>query len=367
MNKEKMNRETLSRMLSGQAPALEVCRWLRTSYLPVVAALFNTDSARKRLGLYQGERIPENERNLTDVRNRISLIIEYELARLSNGLLEAEGEKDAFWSYVVANRYPDLEIHKTDGSRGLRIEVKCLQSIAEEKSANFDTLRKDIDPDADFIVVFVWEWAYDDSDEVAWDRAPVLLRHDVFHAASLAALRDTYWLNRPPSEEALGDGLQGFDLRYAVNCARGVYAEEEGNYGKLLRMWQRDFAHRPPMSEILADTETEYLAFKERVILEGFWSLSNWHLPRLAQGQTTERFTAANGTSGARAGEFGMLLAAANASAIRAMASAEGLRYVVAMTDKYVCTGYELVGGGIEKRFQRLKPKLLSRDRFNLD
>ena len=32
------------------------------------------------------------------------------------------------------------------GERGLRFEVKCLQSTAEEKSANFATLRKDIQP-----------------------------------------------------------------------------------------------------------------------------------------------------------------------------------------------------------------------------
>lgn len=361
-----MNKEELSLMLSGQEAPLAICRWLRTSYLPTVAALFNSDGVRKRLGLYQGEKIPENERNLTDVRNRISLIIEYELARLSNSLLEAAGEADVFWSYVVANRFPDLEVHKADGSRGLRIEVKCLQSIAEEKSANFDTLRKDIDPDTDFVVVFVWEWAYGDSTAVAWDRAPKLLRHYVFHAASLAILRDTYWLNRPPSEEALGDGLQGFDLRYAVNCAKGIYAEEEGNYGKLLRIWQRDFPYRPIMSDVLADTEEEYLAFKEGVVLEGFWSLSDFFLPRLAQGQLAKRFTA-NGIPGARAAEFAMLLAPAHASTLRELALSEGLRYVVAMTDKYVCTGYELVGGQIERRFQGLKPKLLSRDRFGLD
>ena len=139
---------------------LDLSIWLRNRYLPYLITKFNCSKVRKCLGLYQGERIPENERNLTDVRNRVSLLIEHDLAALSNEILEEYDIDDMFWCYVVANRFPDLEIRKNNGERCMRIEVKCLQSMAEEKSANFDTLIKDINPQTDFVVVFLWEWDY---------------------------------------------------------------------------------------------------------------------------------------------------------------------------------------------------------------
>jgi hypothetical protein len=124
----------------------------------------NSTDVRQRIGLYAGERIPQNERNLTDVRNRVSLIIEYEMARIATRILERAEIGDLFWSYVVANRFPDLEVRHNSGRRGLRVEVKCLQTLAEEKAANFDTLRKDIHPQTDFLVVFLWEWRGDRSE-----------------------------------------------------------------------------------------------------------------------------------------------------------------------------------------------------------
>jgi hypothetical protein len=360
-----MDKKKLASMLGAKETTLAIARWLRSEYFVDLIARFNTDDVRKRLGLYQGERIPDNERNLTDVRNRVSLIVEYELARLSNEILRDAGETDLFWSYVVANRFPDLEVRRPDGTRCLRVEVKNLQSIAEEKSANFDTLIKDLNPSTDFVVVFLWEWGYRDSTSFSWDRAPKILKCYVFHAKSLAELRDAYWLNRPP--ENLGGGYQGFDLRYAVNCADANYAEEEGNYGKLLRIWQADFPFRPILSPILEDTETEYLRFKEGVVLEGFRSLCEYHLPRLTQGHQVAR-VALNGVEvGSKAGEFGFFLKSlVSLGDIESLMRLHNLRYVVAMTEKYVCTGFELKKSDMHQVFNRKKPKLLSRRLFGL-
>jgi len=72
-----MTNEEITRMMSTQAGPLETACWMRESYLPLLIERFNTPNVQKRLGLYQGERIPDNERNLTDVRNRVSLIVEY--------------------------------------------------------------------------------------------------------------------------------------------------------------------------------------------------------------------------------------------------------------------------------------------------
>lgn len=352
-------------MLGAQAAPDAVAQWLRSTYLPELIELFNHDDCRKRLGLYQNERIPDNERNLTDVRNRVSLIIEYELARISNDILSDAGGVALFWSYVVANRFPDLEVRRINGTRCLRIEVKCLQSIAEEKSANFDTLKKDINPNTDFVVVFVWEWGYADSTNFGWDRAPRILKCYVFHAMSLADLRDAYWLNRPPAN--LGGGFQGFDLRYAVNCVDGNYSEEEGNYGKLLRIWQADFPYRPPTTEVLKDTEEEYLRFKKGVVLDGFWSLCQYHLPRISQQDDVVRLSFRDEPVGAKAGEFGFFSKSLVSNGdITSLMIDHGIRYGVAMTDKYICTGLLLAETRLTTVFRGKKPKLLSRQLFSL-
>lgn len=156
-----MNREEVMQMLTANASALELSTWLRNTYFPEIVDRFNQESSRKRFGLYQNEQIPANERNLTDVRTRMGTLIEFELARISNELLPELGIDDIFWSYVVANRFPDLEIRRNNGDRLLRLEIKCLQCIAEEKSANYDTLKKDIDPNTDFVVVCLWDWMPD--------------------------------------------------------------------------------------------------------------------------------------------------------------------------------------------------------------
>lgn len=353
-------------MLLASVEVEDLCRWLQEVYLPLIISQFNQVDVRKRLGLYGGERIPENERNLTDTRNRVSLIIEYEVARISNKILNDESENDLFWCYVVANRFPDLEVRSPSGERHLRVEVKCLQSIAEENAANFDTLRKDINPKTDFVVVFLWEWKYDgEAGPVKWDRAPFLLRGYVFHAASLALLRDHYWLNRPPRN--LGDGHQGFDLRYAVNCVGGVYSEEEGNYGKLLRLWKEGFPYRPPMTPILEHTERQYLAFKSAVVMEGFLSLCAIHLGVLAPGQPINVVIDNGGLVGYRSSDFSFFLkSAVSTPRMKEIVTELGTQFVVVMTDKYVTTGYRMTSGRLQKWFGPIKPKSMTKNQFDL-
>jgi hypothetical protein len=296
--------EELRKFFATLTEPLDILEWLQSRFIVAVRTVFNSDDVRRRLGLYAGDRIPDNERNLTDVRNRVSLIVEYELARISTRLLEEAKVKEIFWSYVVANRFPDLEVRDSEGKRHLRIEVKNLQSVAEEKSANFDTLRKDVHPQTDFLVVFLWEWKADDGKP--WDRAPFIHNVFVFHASSLALLRDCYWLNSPPT--TLGDGLQGFDLRYGINCRNGKYNEEEGNYGKLLRLWQKDFGHAPPMTPILERTAKDYHSFQEEVIVRGFETIAAIHLPKLSGDAPMKEVLFSGKRVGFNAGNYVFLL-----------------------------------------------------------
>ncbi len=297
--------ELINSYLFGKLEPLQTLIWLNEVFLPKLCQQFNTSDVRRRLGLYAGERIPENERNLTDVRNRVSLIIEYELARVGNDLIVKYGSKDIFFTYVVANRFPDLEIRNNLGKRGLRIEVKCLQSIAEEKSANFDTLKKDINPHTDFLIVFIWDWK-SDGKEILWDRSPYLIRAFAFHAASIAELRDYNWLNNPPN--TLGDGYQGFDLRFAVNCTNGVYSEEEGNYGKLLRIWPRNTQYEAVnITEILQQTINGYYLFEDMVVCSGIETLSRMYLTLLSKDEVIVTCKINGKVVGYRAGKIGFL------------------------------------------------------------
>ena len=356
-----MNREELLQMLTANASALELSIWLRNIYFPEIVERFNKEASRKRFGLYQNEQIPANERNLTDVRTRMGTLIEFELARISNKLLPELGIDDIFWSYVVANRFPDLEIRKNNGERLLRLEIKCLQCVAEEKSANFDTLKKDIDPNTDFVVVCLWEWMPDGSDTCHWDIAPKILNAYVFHAYSLTLLRDTYWLNKPPAN--LGEGYQGFDIRFAVTCENSVFSKEQGNYGKLLRIWKEGFEYRPVESAVLLDTESEYLVFQKQAIKSGFDILAKKQLTQLTEAEI-EEIAEREESIGYKSNNFACIVSSAVSSGNRVspkkvlkFAIQQNVDCVITMTEKYKCTIYQVVHDQVSKIAKDLKPK----------
>ena len=355
---------TLRLHLTAATDTLATLQWLQDNFLPLVVSQLNQTDSRKRLALYGGDRIPENERNLTDFRNRISLIIEYEFARTITTILQRAGITDLFCAYVVANRFPDLEIRNDDGARGLRFEVKCLQSTAEEKSANFATLMKDILPSSDFIVVFLWDWEGGQT-ETCWDRAPSLLCAYVFSASSLAMLRDWYWLNNPPRN--LGRGYQGFDIRFAVNCAKGKFNEEEGNYGKLLRLWKPNFPHRPPEKELLLKTERDYLSFRETVVDSGFRTLALQMLPTLSGIESVSEVVFNNQQVGLRAGNSAFLLSASikgSLAKLRQIMKSEGLTEAWLLRNNYQWRRFKVADGNIDMIANGTKPKTIIESRL---
>lgn len=349
-----MNKNEIITMLSATPSPKQIAQWLRTQYFPEIVSRFNHESSRKRFGLYQNEQLPANERNLTDVRTRMGVLIEFELARISNDLLPEMGITDIFWSYVVANRFPDLEVRRNSGERLLRLEIKCLQCIAEEKSANFDTLMKDIDPRTDYVVVCLWDWNNASSPTYAWDSVPQIYKIYIFHAYSLTALRDAYWLNKPPAN--IGDGYQGFDARYAVTCSNGHYSKEQGNYGKLTRIWKKGFAYRPAETEELLDTENEYLSFQKEIIATGFEILSKSHLRQLTN-DTIEEIIENGNIIGYKANQFAYVQS--NVRQILSFAQNHNATIVVTMTEKYRSNVYKIGATTVEKVADNEKPKRL--------
>ena len=349
-----MNKNEIITMLSATPSPKQIAQWLRTQYFPEIVNRFNHESSRKRFGLYQNEQLPANERNLTDVRTRMGVLIEFELARISNDLLPEMGVTDIFWSYVVANRFPDLEVRRNNGDRLLRLEIKCLQCIAEEKSANFDTLMKDIDPRTDYVVVCLWDWNNTSSSTYAWDSVPQIYKVYIFHAYSLTALRDTYWLNKPPAN--IGDGYQGFDARYAITCSNGVYSKEQSNYGKLTRIWKKGFIYRPTETEELLDTENEYLNFQKEIIATGFEILSKSHLRQLTN-DPIEKIIENGNIIGYKANRFAYVQS--NVRQILAFAQNHNAAIVVTMTEKYRSNVYKIDGTTVERAADNEKPKRL--------
>lgn len=345
--------------MAAQAAPAETLAFLADAFIPEVIRRLNDTGIRRRMALYGGDRIPENERNLTDVRNRMSLLIEYKLAWISNDIHRDHGIEDLFWTNVVANRFPDLEVRDLRGVRGIRVEVKCLQSIAEEKSANFDTLKKDLSPNTDYIVVFLWEW-FRDQATVAWDRAPKILRGFVFHASSLAELRDYNWLSKPPGD--LGNGYQGYDLRYAVNCRNGVYNEEEHNYGKLLRIWDDDVTYAPGLTPILRETIDVYREFEDYTVWSGFEVLAQHLLVQHGAGAVTPLIAAAGSTVGFRSANLGIIFKrrAVSTREQYAVAQTAALTRVIVMTDKYQWIDANVTRSSLERSAEGRKPKHLA-------
>jgi hypothetical protein len=334
--------------------AAETLDWLQQQALVKVRESLNQPKIRARLGLYGGEVIPTNERNLTDTRNRVSLIYEYLFADTLTELLSAE---DEFCAYVVANRFPDLEVRNSRGSRGLRLEVKCLQATAEEKAANFSTLLKDIHPDGDYLIVFLWEWGWDAAD-VDWDRAPLIVDIFAFNAYALAQLRDWYWLNRPGNNQ--GDAYQGYDLRGAITANAGDYKEEEGNYGKLLRIWDKDFSLRPPMDKVAERTEADYVRFREVALSSGFESLSRTILQSVIDEHEIRPLELNHQLVGYQRGRHWFVLGSkVDRDALTEAMRREGALDVVMFNDKYLWNHCRLAGERLETITGAQKPKHL--------
>lgn len=70
-----MNREELIKILHATETPDKIAKWLREQYFPEIMNRYNSEASRKRFGLYRNEQIPSNERNLTDVRTRMGVLI----------------------------------------------------------------------------------------------------------------------------------------------------------------------------------------------------------------------------------------------------------------------------------------------------
>ena len=244
---------------------IQALHLLADEILPACRDYLNSVALPSQFGIYANDRVRTNQRNLTDIRTRLGVLFEYELAKAFNVVTERlTGGAFPKLSYVVANKYPDLAFRGPEGQIGVRFEVKAIEDIAEEKTANFDTLIKNIRKGGDYVIVILWGWT---ESKVISGQTPQIHEIFVFDAFELAMIRDIQWLNNPPL--SLGAGRQGYDLAYAVNSSSSGYNKEEGNYGKLMRIYNESSSAFVPEDIHNGPTINDYLRMRGSVIGSG--------------------------------------------------------------------------------------------------
>ena len=257
-----------------------VLEYLHDRLIRQAVEIMNKVTLPRSVPLFPGDVLPTNERNLTDVRTRIGILLEYEFARAATESLPFQvKEHGVELTYVVTNQFPDLAFRGKNGRLGIRFEMKAIEAIAEEKSANFSTLIKDIRKDTDFVVVLLWEWKQHETEPKQY---PHVDKFFVMDAYQLAQMRDCNWLNSPPSE--LQSVRQGFDLTFAVNARTDSYNQEEGNLGKLLRIFNPKHIDLLPASVQQGTTLNTYGAFTEEAVRLGLYHIG-WKIVQAVTDQ----------------------------------------------------------------------------------
>ncbi len=155
-----------------------------------------------------------NNRNLTDRRGRIGILLEYSMPHMLNDIL-GEGSS----GYIVSNRFGDIYLKL--GDKMYWIEIKCLDLNAEEYAGNLTTPIAWIPPSG-LLMIIVYE-----NTETYDSFHPNILDVGVFEARAIAKMRNYGWLKADSTQILLdGASLKG----------NGYWKREEENLGKLGRI-----------------------------------------------------------------------------------------------------------------------------------
>ena len=251
---------TLDLLTGRRSDGDEALQMLNEVLIPPAIKRLNEVVLPAEMPIFPDDVTPTNQANLTDVRTRVGTLLEYQFATAVNRILPELVDQDQVGlTHVVANQFPDLAFRSATGELGIRLEIKAVQTIAEEKAANFYTLIKDIRKGRDFLVAFTWEWEEATNQAL---RYPHIHQFYIMDAYQLAQMRNAYWLDTPPREHP-GTGRQGFDLRFPVNAKASAFSQEEKNYGKLMRIFYPRKEHLLTGEILESETLRTYYRFKE--------------------------------------------------------------------------------------------------------
>lgn len=160
-------------------------------------------------------------------------MLEYSFALVLQDALRVGGAANYRVSYVAANQYPDLMIRDVSAQPVLRIEMKTLELVSEEKSANFDALVRDIHPEKDVLCVLLWEWKGQEYEGTSVE-FPEVKKGFAFEAHPIAKARDLGWLSQRQEGRAKGIDVVGPVIEDAKESK--YLKGEERNMGKLMRI-----------------------------------------------------------------------------------------------------------------------------------
>lgn len=249
----------------------EIVKLFNNEILPKGVERVNEGVFKLMSAKLPSEQLPTNQRNLTDARTRIGTLLEYTLAVEVNHLLKNEYKLEAYdVGFVLANQYPDLVIRNENHEAVIRLEVKSIQGISEEKSANFDALVRNVRQNADLLCIMLWEWETIKEKKVLVD-FPKIHKVYAFNAHDITRIRDEGWLGNITND--IGMKLVDISGVYVPSNVDGqvVYKEEEGNLGKLLRI----DTESQTVKELQGNyTTVDYTSFKKQVVLFGLIQVS---------------------------------------------------------------------------------------------
>lgn len=201
---------------------------LNDHILPKVKNVLNNQYVSKNIARLpkDQEPIPSHPRNVTEVRTRVGLLIEFSLGNI----LQDKLPESCFISYGSTQAHLDLVIRDSSYEPKLRIEVKSMEDIAEEKAPSFDKLLQNLHDQKDILMIAIWGWKRVEGSKRA--RYPHIYRIKAFKAYEMAKARDLFWVHSPRGNRLNAIGLFG----PLIKGENEELKEEEGNMGKLTRI-----------------------------------------------------------------------------------------------------------------------------------
>jgi len=237
--------------------------FLNQSLMKACVESVNTSFAKPFISKLPTERLPTRQQNLTDSRTRIGVLLEYSFGLALQREIEANGSTGYRISYVVANRYPDLYIRDASSVPLIRLEMKTLELVSEEKSANFDALVRDVHPERDVLCVLLWEWQTADlaGTPIGF---PEVKCGFAFEAYPIAVARDLGWL----SQRRAG-WTKAIDVAGPVVGNETELRKEEVNMGKLMRIMGGGEVQALPKELATHPAVEAYRLFKTIAVTDG--------------------------------------------------------------------------------------------------
>lgn len=245
-----------------------ILREFNTNIFPRAIARVNSGIFGLMAAKLPSEKLPQNERNLTDARTRIGTLLEYTLAVETNNVLQIDYELNSQYvmGFVLANQYPDLVLRNEKHEPVIRFEVKSIQGISEEKSANFDALVRNVKKNSDIVCVMLWEWDtfVRNGSSVEYPKI-----HNVFafDAYTLALQRDLNWLANTITSTTTNRQIKLIDVSGAYVPNGSLFKEEEKNMGKLMRIDTTN------LTTGIRETNELYEVFKREVAQFGIYQI----------------------------------------------------------------------------------------------